>query len=89
MGTQKRAIHGRSGPVGRSYCVSFIDRAARKQGSAVLAAGAVYIVFISSHLAIFSLFPLFWEATQYRLKYCLKEPLNTKQQAKYRVIGAK
>ena len=47
------------------------------QGSSALAVGAGWgslDIFISSILS-----PSLWETAQYRLKYCLKGPLNPKQ----------
>ena len=44
------------------------------QWPTVLAVGAGGGLF--GHL--FSLLPSFWETARYRLKYCLKEPLNQK-----------
>ena len=42
-------------------------------------AGCLDIVSLVYH---FSLAPCLWETTRYRLKYCLKGPLNTKQPTK-------
>ena len=50
------------------------------QGPIVLAVGAgggVWTFFLSS--IFFLLSPFLWETAQYRLKYCLKGPLNPKQ----------
>ena len=44
---------------------------------AVGAGGDVWTIFLSSILSLFFL-PL-WEAARYRLKYCLKGPVNPKQ----------
>ena len=48
------------------------------QGPTALAVGAVGVVWIFfSHLSFLSSFSLsLWETTRYRLKYCLKGPLN-------------
>ena len=35
-----------------------------------------------SHLSFLSSFSSFWETARYRLKYCLKGPLNPKQPTK-------
>ena len=52
------------------------------QGPVALAVGAggdcLDILFLLSILSILFL-PLFWETARYRLKYCLKGPLNPKQ----------
>ena len=50
------------------------------QGPIALAVGAggmVWKFLLSSILS--SLSPLLWETARYRLKYCLKGPLNPKQ----------
>ena len=51
------------------------------QGSIALAVGAgggcLEIFF--SHLSFLFFFLTLWETARYRLKYCLKEPLNPKQ----------
>ena len=39
--------------------------------------GAVWTFFLS--LSFRSFFPSLWETARYRLKYCLKGPLNPKQ----------
>ena len=44
---------------------------------AVLASGGLFGHFYS-HLSFLSS-PSFWETARYRLKYCLKAPLNPKQ----------
>ena len=44
---------------------------------AVGAGGVVWIFFLSSILSLLS--PSLWETDRYRLKYCLKGPLNPKQ----------
>ena len=51
------------------------------QGPIVLAEGAGGDCFdICTLLYLFSsLYPSLWETARYRLKYCLKEPLNPKQ----------
>ena len=51
------------------------------QGPVVLAVGAGGCCLdISTLLYLFSpLFPSFWETVRYRLKYCLKGPLNPQQ----------
>ena len=51
------------------------------QGSIVLAVGAGGgCLDIFTLLYLFSsLFPFLWETVRYRLKYCLKGPLNPKQ----------
>ncbi|MFI0460386.1 MAG: hypothetical protein ACH254_22610, partial [Candidatus Thiodiazotropha endolucinida] len=46
------------------------------QGPTVLVVNAD-IYFLPSIISLLS--PYLWETTQYRLKYCLKEPLNPKQ----------
>ena len=55
-----------------------------RQGPTALAVGAAGGVWtFYSHLSFLSFFspfsPSLWEAAQYRLKYCLKGPLNPKQ----------
>ena len=50
------------------------------QGPIALAVGAggmVWTFLLSSILSLFS--PSLWETARYRLKYCLKGPLNPKQ----------
>ena len=50
------------------------------QGSIALAVGAGGVVWTFFLSSIFSLFFLtLWETAKYRLKYCLKGPLNPKQ----------
>ena len=50
------------------------------QGPTALAVGAVGVVWIFFRSSIISLFFLpLWETARYRLKYCLKGPLNPKQ----------
>ena len=50
------------------------------QGPTALAVGAGGVVWIFLLLSILSLlFPSLWETARYRLKYCLKGPLNPKQ----------
>ena len=44
---------------------------------AVGAGGVVWTFLLSSILSLLS--PSLWETAQYRLKYCLKGPLNPKQ----------
>ena len=46
-------------------------------GLAVGAGGAVWTFLLSSILSPLS--PSLWETARYRLKYCLKGPLNPKQ----------
>ena len=50
------------------------------QGPTALAVGAGGGLFghFYSHLSCLSSLSLFWEAARYRLKYCLKGPLNPK-----------
>ena len=48
------------------------------QGPTALAVGAGGVVWTFLLLSIFSLSPPLWETAQYRLKYCLKGPLNPK-----------
>ena len=50
------------------------------QGPIALAVGAGggCLDIFSLHYHIFSLSPSLWETTRYRLKYCLKGPLNPK-----------
>ena len=45
---------------------------------AVGAGGGCLEIFIRIH-PFSSLSPSYWETARYRLKYCLKEPLNPKQ----------
>ena len=47
------------------------------QGPIALAVGVVWTVLLSPIFSPFS--PSLWEAARYRLKYCLKGPLNPKQ----------
>ena len=47
------------------------------QGSTVLAVGAGEGFTLIYHFSSFS--PSLWETARYRLKYCLKGPLNPKQ----------
>ena len=44
---------------------------------AVGAGGVVWIILLSFILSLLS--PSLWETARYRLKYCLKGPLNPKQ----------
>ena len=56
------------------------------QGPLALAVGAVGDVWIFFLSSIFSLFFLpLWETARYRLKYCLKRPLNPKQPTNQRM----
>ena len=48
---------------------------------AVGAGGVVWTFFLSSSLSPLS--PSLWETARYRLKYCLKGPLNPKQPTNY------
>ena len=50
------------------------------QGPIALAVGAggVWFGHFYSHLSSLLFLPLFWETARYRLKYCLKGPLNPK-----------
>ena len=52
------------------------------QGSTALAVGAGEgcLDIFTLIYPFSSLSPSLWETTRYRLKYCLKEPLNRKQQ---------
>ena len=54
------------------------------QGPIALAIGAVGGLFghFFSHLSFSFLSPSLWETARYRLKYCLKGPLNPKQPTK-------
>ena len=47
------------------------------QGPIALAVGAVWVVWTFLLSSIIS--PSLWETARYRLKYCLKGPLNPKQ----------
>ena len=47
------------------------------QGPIALAVGAGWTFVLLSILS-FLFLPLFWETARYRLKYCLKGPLNSK-----------
>ena len=51
------------------------------QGPTALAVGAGGVVwtFLLSSILSFLFSPSLWETTRYRLKYCLKGPLNLKQ----------
>ena len=53
------------------------DSRARAYCAAVGAGGVVSTFLLSS--IVFLLFLHLWETAQYRLKYCLKGPLNSKQ----------
>ena len=46
---------------------------------AVVLVGVVWTYIVFSHSSIISLTPSLWETARYRLKYCLKGPLNPKQ----------
>ena len=50
------------------------------QGPIALAVGAAGLVwtFVLLSILSFLFLPLFWETARYRLKYCLKGPLNPK-----------
>ena len=50
------------------------------QGPIALAVGAGggWFGHFYSHLSFLLFLPLFWETARYRLKYCLKGPLNPK-----------
>ena len=49
------------------------------QGPTALAVGAGGVFgHFYSHLSFLSSSPSLWETARYRLKYCLKGPLNTK-----------
>ena len=50
------------------------------QGPIALAVGAGGVVFFSLLYPFCPLSPSLWETARYRLKYCLKGPLNPKQQ---------
>ena len=57
------------------------DKSRARQGPIALAVGAGGVVWTYFLSFIFSLFILpLWEKARYRLKYCLKRPLNPKQQ---------
>ena len=59
-----------------------------EQGPTVLAVGAVGCclnIFILIY-AFSSLSPSLWETARYRLKYCLKGPLNPKQPTNHQVV---
>ena len=45
----------------------------------VVGAGGVAWTFLLSPILFSSLSPSLWETARYRLKYCLKGPLNRKQ----------
>ena len=45
----------------------------------VVGAGGVFLDIFTLHYLISSLTPSLWETARYRLKYCLKGPLNPKQ----------
>ena len=45
----------------------------------VVGAGGVVWTFLLSSILFSSLSPSLWETVRYRLKYCLKGPLNPKQ----------
>ena len=45
----------------------------------VVDAGGGCLEFFTLIYPLFSLSPSFWETARYRLKYCLKGPLNPKQ----------
>ena len=47
-------------------------------GQGPIGAGGVVWTFLLSHIFSF-LSPSLWETVRYRLKYCLKGPLNPKQ----------
>ena len=51
------------------------------QGPTALAVGAGGVLFghFYSHLSFLFLYPSLWETARYKLKYCLKGPLNPKQ----------
>ena len=49
------------------------------QGPTALAVGAGGVVWTFLLSSILSLSPSLWETARYRLKYCLKGPLNPKQ----------
>ena len=58
------------------------------QGPTALAVGAGGgCLDIFSHLSFSSLSPSLWEMARYRLKYCLKGPLNPKQPIKSIGLG--
>ena len=46
--------------------------------------GCLDIFFLSSIISIFT-FPSLWETARYRLKYCLKGPLNPKRPTRQRM----
>ena len=51
---------------------------------AVGAGGVVWTFLLSSILFLLSPSPSLWETARYRLKYCLKGPLNPKQPTNHR-----
>ena len=53
---------------------------------AVVAGGVVFGHFFLVYLFSF-LSPSLWETVRYRLKYCLKGPLNPKQPTKQPIFG--
>ena len=53
------------------------------QGPTALAVGAGGVVWTFLLSSIFSLSPSLWEMVRYRLKHCLKGPLNPKQPTKF------
>ena len=58
------------------------------QGPIALAVGAGGVVWTFLLSSIHSpLSPSFWETARYRLKYCLKGPLNPKQPTNQRIIN--
>ena len=57
------------------------------QGPTALAVGAGGVVWTFLFSSILSLpSPSLWETVRYRLKYCLKGPLNPKQPTKYNSV---
>ena len=53
------------------------------QGPTALAVGAGGLDIFTLLYPFFPLSPSLWEAARYRLKYCLKGPLNPKQPTKF------
>ena len=49
------------------------------QGPIAIAVGACCLDIFTFVYLFFSLSPSLWETTRYKLKYCLKGPLNPKQ----------
>ena len=50
-----------------------------EQGPTALAVGGGWLDIFTLHYLFSPLSPFLWETARYRLKYCLKGPLNLKQ----------